>query len=608
MIAGFQVILQFRGQGVFSSGNTLISHYSVQVVHAPGRGWGGPMLTPHVDANKIRVVRTAYRGFVARQQARREPTGDWAAQPMREIGDELFYVLPESVQERLQQAQAYATGHGGHLHIILNFELSAVDLLDLPWELLHDPSGRFFYSLRGGGISRCVLMPAAPAVDKPILPKAILGCWAEPQGMAPLVERLRYAPTPDKPDGLTWIQGPDSIRQLQQALDTGAYDGLHLVAHGRVGSAWDYAIALEDENGRSHWISPDQLTMLLGQYPSIRFLYLDVCSAGDNLAHGDLALEVVPPDATPGGAAGQLLGVGVSVVIIMQDRISQTAAGLMANCFYHEMRQGVSIEMALTTARRAVQLQQGDVIHWSVPALYTQRSVPQTVSPLADWILDEVTTPTVLGPLLAGLNLVIVIGFLSFQLAQVTFTAPGTWQWLAALLAACCFIPILAAATTTRGQAELAAKYGYNGRSWIPFLWHKYFSAFIWTMISWVLIWLVWLGIYGAGGQPGVGGRQLIWSGSLALAALTAHIGARQAVRQDLLFRRIGFSLFRGGVRDAALMIILLLIGPYLPLLLAWSIWLIWTAIGGGSTISWGLIWLVFLVLAGAFLSINRHS
>lgn len=608
MSAGFKVIFQFRGQTVFSSDRAAINHYSVQVVHAPGRGWGGPMVTSHVDANKIRAVRTAYRGFVARQQARREPTGDWAAQPMRAIGDELFSVLPESVQERLQQAQAYATGHNGHLHIILNFELSAVDLLDLPWELLHDPNGRFFYSLRGGGISRCVLMPAAPAVDKPVMPKTILGCWAEPQGTAPLVERQGYAPAHDKLDGITWVQGPNSIRRLQQALDTGTYDGLHLVAHGRVGSAWDYAIALEDENGRPHWISPDQLTVLLSQYPSIRFVYLDVCSAGDNLDHNDLAAAAVSSDATPGGAAGQLLGIGVSVVIIMQDRISQMAAGLMANCFYREMGQGASIEMALTTARRAVQLQQGDMIHWSVPALYTQRSVPQIVSPLADWILDEVTTPAIVGPLLAGLNLVIVIGFLSHQLSQVVLSTPGTWRWLTVLLAACCFIPILAAAVTTRGQAQLADKYGYHGRSWIPFLWHKYFSAFIWTMISWVFIWLVWLGIYGAGGQPAVGGRQLIWLGSLTLVALTAHIGARQAVRQDLLFRRIGFSLFKGGLQDAALMIILLLIGPYLPLLLAWGVWLIWTTLGGNSQVIWGLIWLVFLVLVGAFLSINRHS
>lgn len=100
----------------------------------------------------------------------------------------------------------------------------------------------------------------------------------------------------------------------------------------------------------------------------------------------------------------------------------------------------------------------------------------------------------------------------------------------------------------------------------------------------------------------------MIWLGSLALAALTAHIGARQAVRQDLLFQRIGFSLFKGGVQDGALMIILLLIGPYLPLLLAWGVWLIWTALGGNSQVIWGLIWLVFLVLAGAFLSVNRHS
>jgi hypothetical protein len=539
------------------------------------------MLTVGLDAAQIRTVRSAYRGFVARQQARGEITRVEVAEPIRQLGEAVFFVLPETVQERLQQSQAYASDHNGRLHISLNFEPSAFALLDLPWELLCDPVSHFFYGLRGGGVSRCMLLPTAPTVNEAITAEEILGCWAEPHGVASLVERQQYVTAPGKQNGMTWLQGPGSVRQLQQALATGSYTGLHLVAHGRVGSTWDFAIALEDENGRSQWLSLEQLTVLLSHYPSVRFVYLDICGAGDNLAHHAQETNAVSPEAVPGGASGQLLGIGISTLNMMQDRISQTAAGHMADCFYHEMAQGSSPELALTVARRTVQLQQGDAIHWSVPALYTQQPPQRATSPVADWLLDELFTPVVLGSLITVLLLVILIGYLSFRLAQVSLTLPSTWLRLPLLLTACGFIPILTAVATSQGQAQLAEKYDYKGRSWLPFLWHKYFSTFVWTMMAWFFVWLVWLGIHGAGLRPGVGMRQLVWAGSLALVALAAHVGARQAVRQDLLFKRVGFSLFRGGWLDVVMIVVLLLIGPFLFFLLVWSIGLIWTSIGG---------------------------
>ncbi|MBK8129317.1 MAG: hypothetical protein IPK53_10495 [bacterium] len=81
-----------------------------------------------------------------------------------------------------------------------------------------------------------------------------------------------------------------------------------------------------------------------------------------------------------------------------------------------------------------------------------------------------------------------------------------------------------------------------------------------------------------------------------------------RAVRQDLLFQRIGFSLFKGGSAGWGAHDHLVIDRAVFTLLLAWGVWLIWTAVGGNSQVIWGLIWLVFLVLVGAFLSINSHS
>lgn len=570
----FPVILQFHKQSVNAPDGGLTAHYQVQVVRAPGQGWGGPMLTTGLDANQIRALRAAYRGFLVRQQARGEVAGEWTSFPLQQLGDELFTALPESVQARLQQAQGYAVARGGHLQITLLFDPSATGLLDLPWELLHDPHGRFFYTLRGEGITRNLLLPTAPQTGAPLLPKATLGCWAEPAGLEALAERRRFAPAPGHAGGFTWLQGPDSLGQVQRALETGAYDSLHLVAHGRTGSAWDFAIALEDGYGRAHWFGPQQLSLLLSHYPAIRFVYLDVCAAGDNQAIG-LAVEeadAMPPTAAPGGAAGQLLGAGVTAVVMMQDRISQAAAGQMAERFYQELAEGHTVAAAMTAARRAVQLQQGDVIHWSVPALYRQQPTPQTTSKLADWVLDKVATPPVLGGLFAGLALAVLVGHLSFKLGQTRLNVLSEWVRLPPLLAACALLPLLAAVMTRAGQNQLAEKYGYHGRSWLPFLWHKYFSAFVWAMMAWWLLWFIWWGIYASGLAPGPAARQVLWAAGLTGVALAAHIGARQAIRQDLLFRRVGFSLYHGGLVDALLLLFLLLAPPFLPLL-AWLLW-----------------------------------
>lgn len=572
----YRVVLQFQGRNSATSDVEAAIYYQLQIIEAPGRGWGGPMLTTGLDANQIRAIRAAYRGFIARQQASGETTGEWVAQPLRQIGSDLFLALPESVQARLQAAQGYASGRAGQLHLVLNFEPSAADLLDLPWELLHDPHGRFFYSLRGGGVTRCLLLPTAPIGAHPLLPKSILGCWAEPAGLEPLTDRCRFTPSPEKPGGITWLRGPNSLHQLQSALANGDYDGLHLVAHGRAGSAWDFAIALEDENGRSHWFSPHQLALFLSDYPSLRFLYLDVCAAGDGLPAPHESDEST---VTPGGAATHLLGIGFPAIILMQDRIGQAAAGQMAGRFYEEIRNGRSLSTALASARRSLQLEQGDVIHWSVPALYHQKPPPTASSPLADWILDEVATERVMGSLLIGLILLILLGYLSFSLAQVTLIQASRWLELAVLLAASNLIPPLAAAATTQGQSQLGEKYGYHGRQWLPFLWHKYFGAFVWAMMAWMVIWLVWGGIYLAGWQPAPEVRQVIWFGGLVGLALAAHTGSRQTVRQDLLFRRVGFVLFRGTLLDWVVLLFLLLLPPFLPLMAVAGVWLVWATL-----------------------------
>ena len=562
------MILQFRQQTISLRHSGSTEQYQVEIIQAPGRGWGGPMLGAGIDATHLQTVRKTYRGFLARQQTGDSKAGQWTLHPLRLLGNKLFQALPQTVQARLQEAQAIAQEQTFNLTITLIFEPSALTLVDLPWELLHDPNGRFFYALRGGGIVRCLLLPTAVPLAAAYYPQQIVGLWAEPAGVESLAVRSKTGPAPNKGGPVTWLTGRDSLARLKDVLDENDFDGLHITAHGRTGSATDFALALEDENGRPHWFGPAQLALLLSDYPALRFVYLDVCGAGENQKPASYPEQLY---VSPGGAATQLLGGGVTAVVVMQDNIAQAAAGLLAAAFYQHIDRGVPIAIALTQARRSVQLQLNDAIHWSVPAVYIQQQpAPDETAPAADWILDQIAKPGIGKVLLILWIMALLIGRISFVLARFTFeTITDQPLLFSAAIVSSSLIPILAAVVTHQGQNKLATTYDLAGNEWRAFLLHKYFSAFTWNMLAWFMIAGVWLTLDWSGLAANLNqlGRQLVWAGGLWSLALAAHSGARQAIRQDLLFRRVGFVLLRGTFINLLLLIFILVV---VPLLIIW--------------------------------------
>jgi hypothetical protein len=271
--------------------------------------------------------------------------------------------------------------------------------------------------------------------------------------------------------------------------------------------------------------------------------------------------------------------------------MGQKAAGLMAAVFYHELTQGIAPGPALARARRAVRVEQDDLIHWSIPALYTRQTAETLSSPLADWILDEAIKPPIVMNVLLGMVLAILIGRLSFVLGNSRLDDWQAWATLPALLVESTLIPIVAAVMTFQGQGVIAEKYELRGRGWLPFLFHKYFSAFVWTIPAWLMIWLAWLGIHwsGWGSLLSPAGWQALWFAALTSLALAAHVGARQAIRQYLLFRRIDFSLFQGSLTNFLLLVFCLFLPPFVPLGGAILLLYLWTTLRGPAVVGVGM-------------------
>lgn len=580
--APLQIVLQFRQQLAHT---TDLETYQVEVVEAPGRGWGGPLTPIGLDDAHVQAIRVLYRSFLQRQRSTGGVVSEIEVEPLRVVGSQLFRALPETVQARLRQATAMARQKGCDLELSLVFGVNAEPLANLPWELLHDPDNRYFLALQGG-ITRQMLLPAAARLDRSYHPRAILGLWAEPDDVTPLAIRRQFHPAPGHDDGITWLDGRNSLRQLEAALATDHFDGLHIVAHGRAGESWsDLSLAFVDADGHAQWLSPDQIATFIGGYPVIRFVYLDVCSSG-NSSRKEFA---------SGGLAHDLLGRGVSIVIAMQDDISQAAAGLLAQVFYQTWSQGETITQAMASARRAVRVQQDDPAHWSVPMLYLQQRSIEDRPPTVDWMLDRI--PDLLRPInLVFLALMLWVGRLSFVLAQAP--VDGSTQWLTMLpfIAESILLSVIAAAVMRHGQKHLGDKYGLTGRQWLEVLTRKYVAAFIWGMMMWLLIWLVWLGVSwaGLGTRLNVSLRQAIWAVGLFGVICASYVGARQAIRQKQLFLRIGHSPL---VSVDWFLLFALALAPL------WSAWLLstaWPWLGAtpiGFYVTLGLLFVVVIAI-----------
>lgn len=554
------VVLRFHQSSAPSPEQTTHEKYQVTVLQAPGQGWGGPMITTSFEERQIHFLRDQYSQYITRQlESGRSTIPETEIHVLRHIGNGLFDLLPETVQRRLYQARQVALAQGCNLEIRLVFEKSAYTLLTLPWELLHFTENKLFLGLSGGGITRQLLLPTAATPTPEARPRQILGVWAEPAGLQPLTDRQTWGTSPTNPGQIFWLQGANTLEQLKNALDEGEFDALHIVAHGRSGDRWNFGLALVNAQGEPLWLGGDELATLLSSYPQIRFVYLDVCAAGDNSSTtGDEQYLV------PGGIAPYVLGAGVAAVVVMKAEVGQAAAGVMASTFYQALAQGQNIPTALTTARRLVRLQLGDYLHWSIPALYTQHF--KELSSPSQRLADAVITLKFVEPLYGfGLPLLIIMALIA-QLAHRLTAAHGQLLPTTSLLLESNLIILFAALLTTHWHPPLQKKYNLHGKAWFPVLLHKYFSAYVWVLMGEFVMWVIWL-ILVWSGLDSPANLYYFWVVSLSGLAFLAHIGAIYAIKQQMIFLRVHFSLFKSNVWDTTLMIVMSLLIPLIPFL-----------------------------------------
>lgn len=250
------------------------------------------------------------------------------------------------------------------LRICMN--VLAPELVDVPWEYLHDGSG--FVIKRGPAIVR--LLEGVTAIGSSFTPvQNMLIAVADPVnlpdefvpfgGEAHLAEirrilgdigGLRTTPLL-RPD-------PDAI---SRAFHENEFDAFYFIGHGvHLESGGGHLVCERD--GNPVYLPADDLAAWTRESTLLRFVYLNSCSTAVTSAANPMQ-----------GVAQRLMQDGhVSAVVAMQSDVKQTAAQRIAKRFFEELVKGRSAEDAMLVSRTNA----GDQYSFGVPVLYSTHDAP----------------------------------------------------------------------------------------------------------------------------------------------------------------------------------------------------------------------------------------
>jgi len=283
------------------------------------------------------------------------------------FGGQLYRaIFAEDVQNCLSGSLAVATQAGNGLRIRLRLS-EAVELADLPWEYLFNPSANRFLSLSiSTPLVRVIDLAGALAPLDVQPPLRVLVVVSGPTDLPALDvekewERLRAALGELSQRGaveVVRLEQP-TLAALQSALRRSTFHILHFIGHGFFDArAGDGVLAFADETGRARMIRGMELGTLLFDEKSLRLVVLNACEGARTSAESPF-----------GGVAQSLLQQGVPAVIAMQFAISDRAAITFSSELYAALADGYAVDGAVAEARKAI-FSHGEGVEWGTPVLY----------------------------------------------------------------------------------------------------------------------------------------------------------------------------------------------------------------------------------------------
>lgn len=236
----------------------------------------------------------------------------------------------------------------------------------LPWELLYDVrSNCFFAQSERTPVVRFLEVSHVPrpmSVDGPL---RILVVVSSPADLEPLDvegewQRIEQALTPRIEAGLVALDRlPEpSVNALGLWLRQHETHVVHMVGHGDFNqSLGEGVVYFQDRHGRSTAVSSSVLGPFLRDHDPLRLVVLNACRSARADAvdpYGGMAQGLVQQDAT--------------AVLAMQFPITDRAAVSFTEAFYGALVDGLPVDQATSSARKALLADHRD--EWATPVLF----------------------------------------------------------------------------------------------------------------------------------------------------------------------------------------------------------------------------------------------
>lgn len=313
-------------------------------------------------------------------------------------------------------------------------------LLELRWEVLCDPDGRYLaldsrlrlvrrlaslaprrdyplsdrprvlvvisspdnlesFSVPSPGPERSQSLCFA-AIEQPFFPQQTLG-------LLDLFDRLQEK---DRIAGYRILRGPlpsphgghpallpgrPALERIHQVLQEGEaldqpYHIVHFLAHGFLDESGSGYLLLTDGMGDATPIHESAFRSLFPRLHQVRLVLLAACQSGS----GEQGIG--QPLA---GLAPSFLRVGIPVVIAMQDKVSARGAAAFTETFYSELTSHGYVDTAVVEARREMERRMPSAVEWGIPVLYLQDREPRLLQPVlhSDLSLEVSANPFYIG-------------------------------------------------------------------------------------------------------------------------------------------------------------------------------------------------------------------
>jgi hypothetical protein len=288
--------------------------------------------------------------------------------PLKDFGGKLYNaVFQNELGDMLLRSINLSSEQRAGLRLRLRLA-GAPELAELPWEFLYDRRlNRFLVLSRWTPLVRYLDLPDPPRPLTMEGPLRVLVMISSPVGYLELdVEQewrlVTEALAEQQEEGRVIVERLEAnMGMLRRRLRRETYHVFHFVGHGHYRPDWgDGVLVMEDDTGRAHEVTGEELGGLLNEYDPTRLAVLNACEGARSDASDPFA-----------GMAQSLIQQGLPAVVAMQYEITDEAAIIFARELYGAIADGLQLEAALAEARGGIR-DQGNPTEWGTPVLYSR--------------------------------------------------------------------------------------------------------------------------------------------------------------------------------------------------------------------------------------------